>query len=200
VEALPFSQACENNKQPILDVLSRVFADRTGVLEIASGTGQHATWFAQHLEQLCWQPTETPANLATLLPRCERYAGGNLLAPVALDVSARPWPLAAIPHAVFSANSLHIMPWGSVEDLFAELGARAPVDCVLAVYGPFNYDGTYTSVSNARFDQWLAAQSPHSAIRDFEKVDALAQAAGFALREDNAMPANNRTLVWRKSS
>jgi len=197
MDALPFSQACENNKQPILEVLARVFADRGEVLEIASGTGQHATWFAGHLPQLRWQPTELPANLGTLAPRCAAYPGDNLSSPAALDVSDRPWP-DAVPHAIFSANSLHIMPWLSVEDLFAELGARAPANCVLAVYGPFNYGGSYTSESNARFDQWLAAQNPHSAIRDFERVDALAQAAGFTLEEDNAMPANNRTLVWRR--
>ncbi len=197
MDALPFSQSCENNKQPILEVLARVFADRREVLEIASGTGQHATWFAQHLPQLRWRPTEMPDNLATLLPRCNHYAGDNLAPPTVLDVSARPWP-PQVPHALFSANSLHIMPWASVEDLFAELAERAEADTVLAVYGPFNYGGEYTSESNARFDQWLAARSPFSAIRDFEKVDALAQAAGFVLEEDNAMPANNRLLVWRK--
>ncbi len=197
--ALPFSQSCENNKGPILEILARVFADRVEVLEIASGTAQHASWFAGHMPQLAWQPSELPANLPVTRPRCENYSGANLRQPVALDVSARPWPLADIPHAVFTANSLHIMPWDSVVDLFAELGERAVDDTILAVYGPFNYDGKYTSASNAQFDQWLARQNPHSAIRDFGQVDQLADAAGFALQEDNAMPANNRLLVWRKS-
>ncbi len=198
MEQLPFSQACENNKGAILEILSRVFADRRRVLEIGAGTGQHATWFAGHLPQLQWQPTDIPANLPLLRPRCEAYAGNNLAPPRALDVSSRPWDWPLEEDAIFTANSLHIMPWQSVEDLFAELGERSGADTVLAIYGPFNYRGQYTSDSNARFDQWLAQQSPHSAIRHFEEVDALARAAGYQLREDNAMPANNRLLVFAR--
>ncbi len=197
MSGLPFSQSCENNKAPILATLERVLADRSEVLEIASGTAQHACFFAEHLPHLRWQPSELPGNLPVTAPRCDVYGGGNLATPVGLDVSARPWPVDPLPHALFTANSLHIMPWESVVDLFAELRERAPADTVLAVYGPFNYRGEYTSHSNARFDQWLALQSPHSAIRDFEAVNALALDAGFSLEEDNAMPANNRLLVWR---
>ena len=196
MNGLPFSQACENNKQPILAVLSRVFAERSMVLEIASGTAQHATWFAANLPQLTWQPSDLAASLPVVTPRCEQYDGKNLLPPLALDVSQRPWPV-DIPRAIFSANSLHIMPRESVKDLFAELGKSAAADTLLAIYGPFNYGGEYTSASNAQFDKWLYAQNPHSAIRDFEAVDGLAEAAGFKLQEDNAMPANNRLLVWR---
>ena len=195
---LPFSQSCENNKDPILDILRQAFAERSRVLEIASGTGQHATWFAQHLPHLQWQPSERPDVLSVLQPRCSQYTGDNLLDPLALDVSRRPWGLEQAPDAVFTANSLHIMPWPSVQDLFAELGQRAGTDTLLAVYGPFNYGDEYTSPSNARFDQWLAAQSAHSAIRDFEKVDSLASEAGFSLTADYAMPANNRLLIWQK--
>lgn len=198
MDELPFSQACENNRGPILAVLQRLFAGAEAVLEIGAGTGQHATWFAAHMPWLRWQPSDTPAALATLLPRCKRYAGENLLAPVELDVSARPWPIAGLPDALFTANSLHIMPWNSVEDLFAELASLAADGTRLAVYGPFNYGGRYTSESNARFDEWLAARDPASAIRDFEAVDALARSAGFALLEDNAMPANNRLIAWQK--
>lgn len=194
---LPFSQACENNKGPILEVLARVFGDRRAVLEIGSGTGQHATWFAANLPHLSWQPSDIPANLPVVTPRCQAYAGANLRPPLGLDVSARPWALDQIPDAVFSANSLHIMPWDSVVDLFAELGERAADGTRLAIYGPFNYAGRYTSSSNAQFDHWLSSQSPHSAIRDFEQVNALAIQAGFRLLEDNSMPANNRLLVWR---
>ena len=193
---LPFSQACENNKDPILQVLQRLFSDREAVLEIGAGTGQHAAWFAAHMPWLRWQPSDTPDTLGILLPRCERYGGHNLLATIELDVSARPWSIAGLPDAVFTANSLHIMPWRSVEDLFAELGELAGNGTLLAVYGPFNYAGGYTSESNARFDEWLAARDPASAIRDFEAVDALAQAAGFRLLEDNPMPANNRLIAW----
>lgn len=198
MSALPFSQSCENNKAPILNELRRIFTDRESVLEIGSGTGQHACWFAGRLPQLRWQPSDIPANLPVTLPRCEAYTGDNLALPIPLDVSARPWRVARIPGALFSANSLHIMPWESVVDLFAELGDRAEHGTVLVVYGPFNYGGDYTSPSNARFDQWLASQSPFSAIRDFEQVTDLAAQAGFALLEDNPMPANNRLLVWRR--
>jgi hypothetical protein len=194
---LPFSQACENNKSFILDVLRRCFAGRCEVLEIASGTGQHATHFAANMPWLRWQPTELPQNLPLLQPRCTAYAGDNLLDPVALDVRQAPWPL-AVPDAVFSANTLHIMALPTVERFFEVLGQCAGDDVVLAIYGPFNYGGYYTSDSNARFDQWLAQQHPDSAIRDFEAVDSLAVAAGFALQDDHEMPANNRLLVWRR--
>lgn len=198
MQSLPFSQACENNKGAIADVLERVFASRRQVLEIAAGTGQHAVWLSERLPFLQWQPTEITQHLDILRPRCQQYSGGNLRPPRALDVSNRPWPLETIPHALFTANSLHIMPWDCVEALFAELGERACADTLLAAYGPFNYGGEYTSPSNAGFDQWLAQQSSYSAIRDFEKVDELARLAGFDLQEDVEMPANNRLLVWHK--
>ncbi len=181
-------------------MLRRVFADRRQVLEIGSGTAQHATHFAAALPRLRWQPTDLPEYLPGVVPRCRAYPGDNILPPAVLDVRQRPWPLAPGDYdALFSANTLHIMAYAAVELLFAELGERARPDTVLAVYGPFNYGGRYTSDSNARFDQWLASRDPDSAIRDFEQVDGLARAAGFLLAEDNAMPANNRLLVWRRS-
>lgn len=197
VASLPFSQACENNKGFILEVLLEAFADRREVLEIASGTGQHACHFAANMPWLRWQPTELPENLPLLAPRCRAYPGTNLLPPLALDVRESIWP-SLIPDALFSANSLHIMAFSAVERFFAALENQAGSDVVLAIYGPFNYGGTYTSASNARFDQWLAQQHPASAIRDFEAVDRLAAGAGFTLQQDHAMPANNRLLVWRK--
>lgn len=196
MDDLPFSQACENNKSHILAVLRTAFAGCSQVLEIGSGTGQHACHFAAQLPRLCWQPTDMPQNLPLLRPRCAAYPGDNLLPPQTLDVRDDPWPL-AVPDAVFSANSLHIMSMDSVRRFFAGLARGMRGDTTLAVYGPFNYDGRYTSDSNARFDQWLAQQHPDSAIRDFEAVDALAREAGFALQSDNEMPANNRLLVWR---
>lgn len=195
--SVPFSQACENNKGFILEVLLEAFADRREVLEIASGTGQHACHFAANMPWLRWQPTELPENLPLLAPRCRAYPGTNLLPPLALDVRESIWP-SLIPDALFSANSLHIMAFSAVERFFAALESQAGSDVVLAIYGPFNYGGTYTSASNARFDQWLAQQHPASAIRDFEAVDRLAAGAGFTLQQDHAMPANNRLLVWRK--
>ena len=194
----PFSQACENNKAAILEVLSVAFAHCQSVLEIASGTGQHATWFAQHLGHLRWQASELSENLASLKPRVQAYTGDNLFPPIALNVSQRPWLHPPLVDAVFTANSLHIMPWTAVNALFSELGERAAIGTVLAIYGPFNYKGRYTSQSNARFDLWLKRQSPQSAIRDFERVDELALGAGFVLQEDYTMPANNRLLVWKR--
>jgi hypothetical protein len=198
VDGLPFSQSCENNKAPILAVLRDVFVDRRQVLEIASGTGQHACYLAGHMPWLKWQPSELPGSLPVLGPRCEAYRGDNLLPPAALDVSAEPWPL-PVPDAVFTANSLHIMAWPVVQAMFRSLGAGTGDDAVLAIYGPFNYRGDYTSESNRRFDAWLAQQHPDSGIRDFEQVDALAQSAGFELLRDREMPANNRLLVWRRT-
>lgn len=197
LDGLPFSQACENNKSAILEVLEQAFSDRRQVLEVASGTGQHACHFAANMPWLRWQPTELYCHLAVLSPRCASYTGDNLLAELALDVCDQPWPV-AIPDAVFTANSLHIMAWSAVQSLFTALGRKAGADVVLAVYGPFNYGGRYTSPSNASFDQWLAQQHPDSAIRDFEQVNQLASAAGFELEADHAMPANNRLLVWTR--
>ena len=194
---LPYSQACENNKGVILEHLLTVFKDREQVLELGSGTGQHATWFAQHMPWLEWQPTDIPVNVSLTELRCASYSGQNLGPVKPLDVTDNPWPM-DVPHALFTANSLHIMPFDAVVALFGALGKQAKADTCLVVYGPFNYGGQYTSPSNAQFDQWLAQQNPLSAIRDFEKVDALAKTAGFVLEQDNAMPANNRLLVWRR--
>ena len=193
---LPYSQACENNKEYIFDVLKDAFADRVKVLEIGSGTGQHACYFAERMPWLHWQPSDLPASLLNLHDRCRAYPGGNLAPEVALDVTQDPWPI-PIPDALFTANSFHIMPFTSVQLFFSMLGRKAAVGTVLAVYGPFNYGGQYTSDSNARFDQWLAQQNPLSAIRHFESVNELAMAAGFELQSDNTMPANNRLLVWQ---
>ena len=179
-------------------MLREAFADRREVLEIASGTGQHACHFAAGMPWLNWRPTELPENLPALEPRCRAYAGTNLQAPMALDVRAAGWPL-VVPDALFSANSLHIMSFCAVEQLFASLAKIAGPDVILAIYGPFNYGGQYTSPSNADFDQWLAQRNPVSAIRDFEAVDRLAVSAGFALQADHKMPANNRLLLWCKA-
>lgn len=197
MDGLPFSQSCENNKAPILAVLREAFADRRLVLELASGTGQHACYLSEHLPWLSWQPTELANHLTVLTPRCEAFTGDNLLAPMALDVTDDFWS-GAEADAIFTANSLHIMAWSAVESMFRTLGESPGNDVLLAIYGPFNYRGRYSSESNARFDDWLAQQHPDSAIRDFEQVDALASSAGFELVRDNPMPANNQLLLWRR--
>jgi hypothetical protein len=152
---------------------------------------------AAHLPQLIWQPSEVSELLAPLAERIRLEGGANLSAPVALDVRSRPWPCAPV-DAVFSANTLHIMSWESVGDFFRGVGGVLTAPGVLCVYGPFNYGGHYTSESNAQFDVWLKARDPLSGLRDFGEVDTLARAQGLELIADHAMPANNRTLLWRR--
>lgn len=195
----PFSQACENNSEPILKVLQRVFAGRRRVLEVGSGTGQHAVFFAPQMPHLLWQTGDLVENHPGINSWIDDCPADNLYRPLALNADQRPWVMNGYkPDALFSANTCHIMSWPSVENLFAELGTLLEQDAVLAIYGPFNYQGHFTSESNARFDQWLKQVAPHQGIRDFEAVDRLAQKMGFILTEDNPMPANNRLLVWRK--
>ena len=174
------------------------FADRRRVLEIGSGTGQHAVYFAAALPRLTWQTTDVDANLPGIRLWLEESGLPNLPPPAALDVTGT-WPATRF-DAVFTANTLHIMGWPEVQALFAALPTVLTADAVLAAYGPFNYDGRFTSPSNATFDQWLKQRSPHSGIRDFSAVDELAHSIGFALVEDRPMPANNRTLVWQRSA
>jgi cyclopropane fatty-acyl-phospholipid synthase-like methyltransferase len=191
------AEACERNKAPILEVLRTEFAATRAVLEIGSGTGQHAVHFAAHLPHLSWQPSEVAALLPALAERVRLEGSPNLRLPLALDVRATPWPHAEA-DAIFSANTLHIMGWDAVEDFFRGVGAALGPGGVLCVYGPFNYQGRYTSASNAQFDAWLKTRDPHSALRDFEAVNARAAAQQLMLAADHAMPANNRTLVWRR--
>ena len=193
---LPFSEACERNKEPILAVLREAFADRRRVVEIGAGTGQHAVHFSRHLPHVAWQPTDRAEWLEGLAARVAAEGPPNLLPPVELDVLHEPWP-AVRGDAVFSANTLHIMSWPAVEALFAGLGRILEPGGVLAVYGPFRYRGAFTTRSNAEFDAMLRERDPASGVRDFEVVDALAVAAGLALQADHAMPANNQLLVWR---
>jgi SAM-dependent methyltransferase len=195
---LSYSEACERNKDPILQVLRGAFATRRSVLEIGSGTGQHAVYFAHELPQLRWQPSDTGDYLAPLRLRIEQAGEANVAAPIELDVRRHPWP-ATSPDGVFSANTLHIMGWDAVEDFFRGVGAVLSLGGVLCVYGPFRYAGHYTSASNADFDRYLKERDPASGIRDFEAVDALAGRVGLKLDADHDMPANNRSVVWRRA-
>lgn len=198
---LPFSQACENNKRFILAILHRhLGAARNGsILEIGSGTGQHAEFFAAALPALNWLASDLRENLAGLNRRIEAAELENLPAALELDVTSERWPLERVDH-VFSANSLHIMPASSVECFFAGVGQRLQQGGLLFVYGPFKYGGQFTTPSNEAFDGWLKARDPRSGVRDFETVNGLARQADLALLEDNPMPANNQMLVWRKTA
>ena len=193
----PFSPACERNRDPILAVLRTAFADRTRVLEIGSGSGQHAVHFAAAMPWLTWQCSDVADNLPGLRAWLDDAALGNTPPPLALDVRSDAWPVQRF-DAAFSANTLHIMDWPAVEASFRGLAGALAANATLVVYGPFNDDGSYTSDSNRAFDAWLKARDPHSGIRDAGAVDALARAIGLRPVDDIAMPANNRCLIWRR--
>lgn len=193
----PYSQACENNKGPILEVLSRYADDLGHVLEIGSGTGQHAAFFARQLTQLQWQTSDLREHHAGIRLWVEQAGLGNLAQPLDLDVMRKPWPVDRT-DTVFSANTVHIMGWPAVECLVEGVGRVLRGGGLFFLYGPFNYGGRYTSASNARFDELLRSRNPESAIRDFEAIDELATKAGLLPIEDCEMPANNRLLVWRR--
>jgi SAM-dependent methyltransferase len=196
----PFSPACERNQQAIFDVLTRYFPGRTQVLEIGSGTGQHGVFFnAQHPEWV-WQCSDLPQNLPGIGLWLEDAP--HLPAALAWDLCSESGPnTAKTPEydAVFTANTLHIMPWSAVEQLFLKLAAVLRPGGRFAAYGPFNYNGQFTSPSNAEFDLWLKSRAAHQGIRDFAAIKALADQANLALLADQAMPANNRLLIWQRS-
>jgi cyclopropane fatty-acyl-phospholipid synthase-like methyltransferase len=194
---LAFSEACERNKQPILHMLRDELAGSNRVLEIGSGTGQHAVHFARHLTHLEWQPTDRADCLPDLVARIAEEGAPNLLAPLELDVLQTQWP-AVTADAVYSANTLHIMSWPEVEAFFSGVGQVLAAGGVLVVYGPFRYAGRFTSESNAAFDFSLRERDAASGIRDIETVNRLAETQGLALTADHAMPANNRLLVWAR--
>jgi cyclopropane fatty-acyl-phospholipid synthase-like methyltransferase len=193
------SEAAERNKGPILRLLLEAFAHSSCVLEIGSGTGQHALHFAAHLPHLSWQPSDTGEYLPVMRERIAREGLANLRAPLELDVRVLPWPIEEV-DALFTANTLHIMGWTAVRDFFRGAGAVLRASGTLCIYGPFRYGGRYTSDSNADFDQYLQARDPDSGIRDFESVNELAREQGLELVADHAMPANNQLLVWRRPS
>jgi hypothetical protein len=184
-----YSEACERNRAPILEVLRRVFANSRRVLEIGSGTGQHAAYFAPELPHLVWQASDVAENL----PDIREWVSDP---PRSSSTPTRPGRRSR-PTPVFSANTCHIMSWPQVERLFAGIGRLRPQ--VFALYGPFNYDGRHTSESNARFDAMLRERDPLSGIRDFEKISAWPLRRDWPWRRTNAMPANNRLLVFRRS-
>jgi len=194
---LPFSAACERNKDPILEVLRLRFADRTQVLEIGSGTGQHAVYFARQLGHLTWHPTEQLVYLADLTERVKLEGPRNLRPPMLLDVSQAVWPVRGV-DALFTANTLHIMSWPEVMALFNGIGTVLAPAGVLCIYGPFRYSGRYTSDSNREFDQMLQERDPQSGLRDIEAVRPLADQYGLHLVADLDLPANNRLLVFIK--
>lgn len=184
----PFSEASERNRAPILAILQRVFKETRKVLEIGSGTGQHAAYFTAALPHLVWQASDRAENLPGI-----REWGVD---PIELDVD-RAWPDVDA-DAVFSANTCHIMSWPQVGRMFEGVGRMRSLKA-FCLYGPFNYGGKHSSESNARFDAMLRGRDPASGLRDLEDMEKLGKKAGLQLVEDNAMPANNRLLVFARA-
>lgn len=195
----PYAESSAQNRGPILAILRGALADRHHLLEIGSGTGQHAVYFGAALPHLRWQTADLRLNHPGINAWLNEAALPNVLPPIELDVNNTDWHIGRH-DAVFTANTLHIMSAGEVEKCFAGIGKVLTAGGVLVIYGPFNYRGQYTSESNARFDQWLQSRDPAAGIRDFEWVNQLAQQQGLSLTHDHPMPANNRTLVWEKNS
>ncbi len=166
------------------------------MLEVGSGTGQHAVHFAAALPHLIWQTSDVQENLVGIEMWLEEAQLPNLPPPLELNVDAV-WPRTQY-DAAFTANTLHIMSWTQVQRFFAELDKALADDAVLVIYGPFNDGGRFTSDSNQQFDRWLKDRAAHMGIRDVEAVDALAQSIRLRLTQDCALPANNRALVWRR--
>lgn len=193
----PYAESCDQNRERILEVISPLLADYHHVLEIGSGTGQHAVYFAAEMPHLTWQPSDLEENHAGILAWLLDAGLDNVLPPVRLDTREESWP--DVPaDCVFSANTAHIMDSYSVEAMFHGVGALLPKGGLFFLYGPFNYHGRYTSQSNARFDQWLKQSDPRSGIKDFETMDEWARKANMSLKHDFPMPANNRILCWKR--
>ncbi len=193
----PYSAACDNNRQPILEIIEVLFANCKEILEIGSGTGQHAVYFAEKLSHLIWHSSDMQENHAGIELWLNEAHLPNTPPPLILDVTRPHWPELKV-DAVFCANTIHIIGWDSVKAMIAGAGKLLPDNGLLVLYGPFNYNNAYTSESNARFDIWLKQRDPESGIRNFEDVEKLANAADLYIQQDYAMPANNRLICWVK--
>lgn len=192
----PYSQASENNKLFILPILQKAFKTCTSVLEIGSGTGQHAVYFAKELPKVTWQTSDLLVNHAGIKQWIHENPSVNLQLPITLDLVS-PWPIEKI-SAIYTANTLHIISLPLVERFFEGVKKHLAHEGKLCIYGPFKYKGQYTSESNASFDIWLKERNIHSGIRDIEYIIELANEAGLTLLSDHAMPANNRLLEFIK--
>jgi len=198
----PYAESCDQNCQPILALLRELFPQPASILEIGSGTGQHAVYFAKHLPWLKWQSSDLAENHTGINAWLQDSGLDNVYPPLQLDCRADRWAadLTSPFDHVFSANSLHIMDNAGVEGLFSGLADVLHQNGLFAAYGPFNYAGAYSSDSNRQFDAWLKARDPASGIKDIDWLNDLAKQAGMLLQADHEMPANNRILVWRKQS
>jgi len=195
---LPHSEACERNQGPILLILQQWFLSPGTVLEIGSGTGQHAVHFSRSLPHLIWQPTDRAENLPGIQGWVNEAALANLRPPVKLDVRDTHWPVKNARYA-FSANTSHIMSWPEVEAMFAGIERILQPRGSLCLYGPFNRNGQFTSESNRKFDEMLRARDPMMGIRDDRAMITLGRKYGLSFAAEYAMPANNRIMVWTRN-
>ena len=193
----PYSESCDQNKDHILAIIKPLLAASANVLEIGSGTGQHAIHFAENLPHSTWRTSDCQSYLAGISLWLAETSVKNIVAPIELDVSASNWPVLDV-DAVFTANSLHIMADEDVANLINGVGSLLKSQASLLIYGPFNYNGQYTSESNERFDQWLKARNAFSGIKNFEEIVTQANNNGMSLVNDYEMPANNRILHFIK--
>ena len=194
-----FAPATQRNRQPILDALSRALPSEGLVLEVASGSGEHAVWFAQQLRPLVWQPSDPdPLMRQSIAAHAAGAHIKTLMPPLDLDVMGTPWPIERA-DGVVCINMIHIAPWAAAEGLMSGCGAILRAGGVLCLYGPFKRDGQHTAPSNASFDQSLRAENPSWGVRDLEALTGLGAAQGLVLEEVVEMPANNLTLVFRRN-
>lgn len=194
-----FSEACERNKGPILDVIKPYLDHSKEVLEIGSGTGQHAVWFAGAMPHLIWHTSDLRDNHPSIIAWIESSELPNLIKPRTLNVGQGVWPVNQV-DAIFTANTCHIMSWERVRDMFEGANRVLKPGGHLLIYGPFNVNGEYTSESNKEFDASLKHRDPESGIRDYDDMNRVARHNGFSLIKRHDMPANNMLLAYEKSS
>ena len=191
----PFSESCEQNKAVIYEAIEPYLLDGIEVLEIGSGTGQHAVHFAAMAPGIIWQTSDLAENMPAINAWISDSQLSNLPEPLELDVNSR-W-MDKTYDLMFSANTFHIMNQDQVEQFLLRCTACFTARGHLIVYGPFNYQGSYTSPSNEQFDGWLKTRDPQSGIKHFEWINSIARESGLRLVNDIAMPSNNRILIWR---
>lgn len=194
----PFAPSCERNRDPIREVLKRVLTGSGLLLEVGSGTGQHAAYLAKDFPAYQWQPTDLPENLEAINAWAAESDADNILPAKALDLSDDEWPVENA-DAILCLNTIHIVAWRLVEKLFTGAGKVLRPGGVMYVYGPFEYSDRPLEPTNAEFNEWLKMRDPKSGIRKFDEVNRLAQENGLVLEGDEAMPANNRSIWWRKA-
>ena len=193
-----YSEACDENTAAILNVIRDEFSGCQRILEIGSGTGQHAVYFSAQLPHLSWHTSDQQCNHASINAWRTESGLENLLRPLSLDVTQDQWPDTSY-DGIFSANTTHIMAWSAVKDMFSGIDKVLAGGGIFCLYGPFNYQGSFTSASNERFEHWLKDRDPSSGLRNFEDLDELARLNGLILKADHEMPVNNRLLVWVKT-